>query len=451
MPARPVSRFYNPLIDVLLMECCPMQAFIRAFFVLCLPLWFTPALAQPMQLAEAELGLLYSLLTLITALFLVFLVWQAHRWFRWRMLRALRPAARRWQTRTHQVIRARSALAAASGSLRLIRLLAQLLISYVAIERILSYFPETRALSGKLVDWLLNPLIRAAVALLETLPNVLLLVVLVLMTRYLLRALRLFFLAIERGSLRIEGFYPDWASPTRKIVSFLLIVCAMMVAYPYIPGSGTDAFKGVSLFIGVLFSLGSSGAVSNIVAGVILTYMRAFRMGDLVQIGQVKGVVLNQSLLVTKLQTMRNEEISLPNSVILQGPVTNLSSQGVKRGALLKTSISLGYDTPWRQAHALLLQAAANTPEVEKTPVPFVLQTALQDFYVCYELNAYTLHPEKLPLVLSALNQHIQDEFNRHGVQIMSPHFWFNRTDRPAMSPPEEWYLPPASPPDQPG
>ncbi|QNM94704.1 mechanosensitive ion channel family protein [Chitinimonas koreensis] len=396
-----------------------------------------PALAAgPAVLPDTLLHALgYAAITIALALAATWLLARLSRRLLAAVVRPLRRPARRLEQRSHHLVRARALLQLLTGLLRLGRLLLLALIVYVTIERCFSYFPATQALSGKLAGWLLDPLKNGALLFARALPDLLFLAVLAICTRYLLRATRYLFREIERGKLRIDGFYPDWAGPTQKIASFLLIVFALMVAYPYIPGSGSDAFKGVSLFIGVLFSLGSTGAVSNIVAGVILTYMRAYRAGDLVRIGEVQGVVISHSLLVTKLHTIRNQEITIPNSVVLQGHVTNLSSSGARRGALVSTAVTIGYDTPWRQVHALLLEAAGATAEVMASPQPFVLQTELQDFYVRYELNAYTDRPERLPFVLSALNANVQDTFNRHGVQIMSPHY-YDRARAPVLSPP---------------
>ncbi len=404
------------------------------------------ALAFDTGLHPVWLSTVYTALTLFGAVILGVVLNRLWRRLQAWIVKRSRLRARQLEQRTHRVLKAKPLLRLEVFLLRFCKLLLWLSLFYLTLELTLSYFEATRPLAGKLLGWMLDPLKAAGQALAEQLPKLLFLLVLIIATRYLLRVIRYVFLEIERGRLRIEGFYPDWADPSRKIASFLLIVFALMVAYPYIPGSSSDAFKGVSLFLGVLFSLGSTGAISNIVAGVILTYMRAYRAGDLVRIGEVQGVVVSHSLLVTKLYTIRNQEITLPNSVILQGHVTNLSSGGADRGALVTTAVTIGYDTPWRQVHAILLEAAAQTPEVLQNPAPFVLQTELQDFYVRYELNVYTNKPERLPFVLSALNANVQDSFNRHGVQIMSPHY-FDRARQPVLTPPEQWYTEPAKPP----
>jgi small-conductance mechanosensitive channel len=216
-----------------------------------------------------------------------------------------------------------------------------------------------------------------------------------------------------------------------------------VVAYPYIPGSESPAFKGVSLFLGVVFSLGSSSSIANIVAGYMVIFRRAFKVGDRVKIGAQMGDVVEMRLQATHLRTIKNEEVIVPNSLIINTDVVNYSSLARKGGLILHTTVTIGYDTPWRQVHALLLAAAERTEGLLKEPRPFVLQTALNDFYVSYELNAYTDRPLEMISIYSHLHQHIQDAFNEHGVQIMSPHY-LGDPARAKVVPKEHWYPPPA-------
>ena len=221
----------------------------------------------------------------------------------------------------------------------------------------------------------------------------------------------------------LPGFYQDWAMPTYKIARFLVIAFALVMAFPYLPGSDSPAFKGVSIFLGVLFSLGSSSAVANVVAGVILNYTRAFSIGDRVRIGDVEGDITYKTLLVTHIRTIKNVEITLPNSTVLSGAILNFSTAAKDSALILHTSVTIGYDAPWRRIHELLISAASATQHILKDPQPFVLQTALNDFYVSYQINAYTDHPSKMALIYSDLHQNIQDKFNEGGVEIMSPHY----------------------------
>jgi small-conductance mechanosensitive channel len=223
-----------------------------------------------------------------------------------------------------------------------------------------------------------------------------------------------------------------------------------VVAFPYIPGSESSAFKGISIFLGVLFSLGSTSFIANILAGYTLTYRRVFKIGDRVKIADFIGDVVETKLQVTHLHTVKNEEIIVPNSMIVNGHVINYSSLAREKGLILHTSVTIGYDAPWRQVHAMLLMAAEKTPGLLREPAPFVLQKSLGDFYVDYELNVYTDKPLEMAKLYSELHQNIQDFFNEYGVQIMSPAYESD-PDRPKFVPKEKWYAPPAKPPDDPG
>jgi small-conductance mechanosensitive channel len=205
--------------------------------------------------------------------------------------------------------------------------------------------------------------------------------------------------------------------------------------FPYLPGAGSDAFKGVSLFVGVLFSLGSSGAVGNIVAGVVLTYTNAFRVGDRVQIGETVGDVVERTMLVTRVRTIKNVDITIPNGTVLASQVINFTTQAADRGLILHSTVTIGYDVPWRQVHELLIAAAGATENVLAEPAPFVLQTSLDDFYVSYQINAYTELPAVMAQTYSLLHQNIQDRFNEAGVEIMSPHYGALRDGNQATIP----------------
>jgi small-conductance mechanosensitive channel len=259
----------------------------------------------------------------------------------------------------------------------------------------------------------------------------------------LLGLLRFFFSAVENGEIKLAGFYSEWAAPTYKICRFLVIILAVAVAYPYIPGSTSRAFEGISIFLGVLFSLGSTSLIANMVAGVVLTYMRGFRVGDVVKIGDTTGKVTEVALLVTRLRTPKNVEITIPNSVLMGSQVTNYSFAAGEGRLILPTSITIGYDAPWRQVHGLLLLAAERTGKVLREPAPFVLQSALDDFYVKYELNVYAASSDDMPRLYSELHQNIQDAFNEYGVQIMSPHYVAD-PESAKIVPPEHWRQPPA-------
>jgi small-conductance mechanosensitive channel len=255
------------------------------------------------------------------------------------------------------------------------------------------------------------------------LPNLVVIAVIALITYYLFRLLRLISGEVRKGELKIPGFYPDWAEPTEKLVRMLLLALALIVAFPYFPGSKSPAFQGISIFLGVLLSLGSSSAVANAIAGVILTYMRSFLVGDWVQIGNTTGEIIEKTLLVTRVLTPKAEIITIPNAMVMSESVKNYSVEAKKSGVIFHITVTIGYDAAWRTVHQLLISAALATEHVRQQPSPFVLQTRLDDFYVAYELNAYTDIPREMLSIYSDLHKNIQDKFNEAGVEICSPHF----------------------------
>jgi small-conductance mechanosensitive channel len=293
----------------------------------------------------------------------------------------------------------------------------------VYVPLVLSYFPWTRGLVDPLFAYVATPLKSIWRAFIAYIPKAFFLVVIVVLTRYGLKLVRLFFTGIENGTISLARFERDWAKPTYDIVRFLVIAFAAVVAFPYIPGSQSAAFKGISLFLGVLFSLSSSSAISNIIAGVILTYTKAFRLGDRVKIADTVGDVIEKSLLVTRIRTIKNVEITIPNGMVLSNHVLNYSTSARERGLILHTSVTIGYDAPWREVHAALMEAAQATEHILESPPPFVFQTSLDDFYVHYEINAFTDEASRMAATYSDLHANIQDKFNEAGIEIMSSHY----------------------------
>jgi small-conductance mechanosensitive channel len=303
------------------------------------------------------------------------------------------------------------------------RIFFTIVLFYFYIPLVFSFFPWTQGYAGILFGYLAYPFKAVGSAMLDYLPNLFFLAVIAVVTYYAIKLIRLLFNELDKGTLVLPGFYQDWAMPTYKIARFLVIAFALVMAFPYLPGSDSSAFKGVSIFLGVLFSLGSSSAVANVVAGVILNYTRAFSIGDRVRIGDVDGDITYKTLLVTHIRTIKNVEITLPNSTVLSGAIHNFSTAAKDSALILHTSVTIGYDAPWRRVHELLIAAAAATQYILKDPQPFVLQTALNDFYVSYQINAYTDRPHEMARIYSDLHQNIQDKFNEGGVEIMSPHY----------------------------
>jgi small-conductance mechanosensitive channel len=352
------------------------------------------------------------------------------------------------QIKSVEIVRAEKIHELLKGSVKGIRFILVLVFLYIYLQLELGFFPATRSIADQILGYVLSPLITLGKGFSKNIPNFLFIIILVLLVRYVLKAMKAFFHGIEKERVKIHGFYPEWGKSTYQLLSFLIIAFCVVIAFPYVPGSDSPAFKGVSVFVGVLFSLGAQSSLSNIIAGFALTYRRAFLVGDRVRIADFTGDVLDTRLQVTILRTVKNEEIIVPNSMILNSHVINYSAKAREIGLILHTAVTIGYDTPWRQVHAMLLMAARNTPGLLVEPEPFVLQNSLDDFYVTYELNVYTDKPEKMTVFYSELHQNILDVFNEYGVQIMSPNYLADRAE-PAIVTKERWYAPPAKPPDE--
>ncbi|MEX0691254.1 MAG: mechanosensitive ion channel family protein [Gemmatimonadales bacterium] len=315
---------------------------------------------------------------------------------------------------------------------RALRLITVVALWLTFVPLVFSFFPWTEPFSERLFDYLLTPLRQVGNAFVRYIPNLFFVAIIVLVTRYALRFIRLFFRSVERGTLTFDGFHREWADPTYKIVRFLVLAFAFVVIFPYLPGSDSQAFKGVSVFLGVLVSLGSAGAIGNVVAGVVITYMRPFKVGDRVKIADTTGDVIEKTLLVTRVRTAKNVDTTIPNAMVLASHIINYSSIAKDHGVILHTTVTIGYDAHWKRVHQLLLAAAERTEHTLKDPKPFVLQTSLDDFYVSYELNVYTDEPNRMSRTYSDLHQHIQDTFAEASVEIMSPHY---RAERDGTAP----------------
>jgi small-conductance mechanosensitive channel len=257
------------------------------------------------------------------------------------------------------------------------------------------------------------------------------------------KGIGLWFDAVARGRVSMPGVYPDTAVPMRRLAVALLWLAAMAMAYPYIPGSGSAGFKGISLFVGVIISFGSAGVVQHLMSGLMLTFARAVHVGDFARIGDAEGTILQVGALATKLRTPLGEEVTIPNAVVVSQTMTNYSTGGGTAAAMLPTSVTIGYDTPWRQVEALLLTAARSTPGVRAAPPPVVWRAALEDYYVKYTLLVAAEDPCQRVEVLDRLHARILDAFNEQGVQIMSPHYTGDPSS-PKVVPRSRWPAPPA-------
>ncbi len=297
-----------------------------------------------------------------------------------------------------------------------------LMVAYLWLTYSLEQFPYTRPWGESLGQKLLDLLTWLADGVARAIPGLFVVLVIFFLARGASRLLRALFESVESGRLEIPGLHPDIAQPTRRIVNTAVWLIALVVAYPYFPGSSTAAFKGLSVFVGLVISLGSTGIVNQAMSGLMLMYARALRPGDFVHIGSVQGTVTHLGLLSTKVRSLKNEEITVPNAVVISRETTNYS-RFEREGVAITTTVTIGYDTPWRSVHALLVEAAASTVGLRKKPEPFVLQAALSDYYPEYKLVAVIDQPAKRARVLSVLHQNIQDLFHNNGIQIMSPHY----------------------------
>jgi small-conductance mechanosensitive channel len=310
------------------------------------------------------------------------------------------------------------------GVLRVFRLLSIVVLLALYTPIVLNFFPDTRAIAGHIVYDFVHPILKMAwVAILAYSPNLAFISIIFLTTYYLIAFTHFIFKEVERGKISIAGFDPEWSESTYQIARFLIIAFALVMIYPYLPGSGTPAFQQVSIFLGVLLSLGSTGAISHVIAGVFLTYTGAFKLGDRVKIANTIGDIVERTLLATRIRTIKHEYITIPNGLVLGSHIFNYSLSVGNPGLILHTTVTIGYEVPWKQVHKLLIDAALSTEHVLKDPSPFVLQTSLDDFYVSYEINAYTDSPEIMAVTYSELHKNIQDVFNAAGVEITSPHY----------------------------
>jgi small-conductance mechanosensitive channel len=357
--------------------------------------------------------------------------------------RRYRSRLRNVQFQTVEIVRAEQLWQGLHRALGIATALLAFLAVYLYLNYVLLLFPWTRALGRSLAATLFGPLATLGAGALQFFPDLVFLVILALVTRYLLKVFRLFFRRVGDGTITLSGFDADWAQPADRIVRLLVIAFALVVAYPHIPGSGSEAFKGLSLLFGIIFSLGSTSIIGNLMAGQSLAFRRALKVGDRVKVGEYIGEVTQIRLLSTYLRSPKNEQIVIPNALILNGEIVNFSSLAKDAGLILHTIVSINYETPWRQVEAMLLEAAHRTPGFLQEPRPFVLQKALGTFAVDYEINAYCDNPRLMLLLYSALHRNILDVFNEYGVQIMTPAYEGD-PERPKVVPREQWFAEPA-------
>lgn len=326
------------------------------------------------------------------------------------------------------------------GLLRFVRYAVNLLLFYAYLTFVFGLFPATRGVATSLIGYFTSAAHTIGGSMLDYLPSLAFLVVLIWVTRALIRLMRMGFDRIAFGRVQLGNFPAEFARPTFRLTRSLVIVFAVIVAYPYLPGSGSPAFQAVSIFVGLLVSLGSSGAIANIVSGLSLTYMRAFKIGDRVRIADAEGDVIDRTTFVTRIRTPKNVEVTIPNAMVMSNHIVNYSGHEVEPYLVLNTTVTLGFDVDWRRVHEAMTEAARSVEGILDEPAPFVLQTALDDFYVHYELNAYTAKPREMSKTYSDLHAAIQDALHAAEIEIASPHLASIRDGNRAQIP--DRYLP---------
>lgn len=322
-----------------------------------------------------------------------------------------------------------------SNLLRYFVLLIQLTVS---VPILFAIFPQTEKLALKIFLYIIEPIKMVLKSIVEYIPNLFIILVIWYCIKYIIKGIRYIANEIGNEKLKITGFYPDWAQPTFNIIRFLLYAFMIAMIYPYLPGSNSGVFQGISVFVGLIISLGSSSVIGNIIAGLVITYMRPFKIGDRIKLNDTTGNVIEKTPFVTRLRTPKNEVVTIPNAFIMSSHTVNYSVSARQFGLIIHTTVTIGYDAPWRQVHQLLINAARSTSGVLEHPKPFVLETELQDYYPCYQINAYIKDANRLAQIMSDLHQNIQDTFNEAGVEIMSPHY-FAKRDGSASTIPEDY------------
>jgi len=317
----------------------------------------------------------------------------------------------------------------------IVRWILYILIFLFYLPLLFSFLPWTRGIVQEFYKLVSDPVMYIVHGFINFLPHLFFIIIIYFAAKYVVRVLTVIATEYEKDNISLKGFHKDWAKPTLNLLKIIIYAFALIFMFPHIPGSESKAFQGVSIFFGVLLSLGSTSAISNVIAGVVITYMRPFQMGDRVRVGETIGDVIEKSLLVTKIRTLKNEDVTIPNATIISTHLWNFSKNAKDLGLILYTSVTIGYDVPWETVNKLLLRAARSTTLIQKDPKPFVLQKSLDDYYVNYEINAYTKQPKKMALIYSELHKNILEAFNAAGIEILSPQYNAVRDGNPSTIP----------------
>lgn len=377
-------------------------------------------------------SVLIRLAELLLVLFIAFiLVWAINRLFDF-LKKITLNSEHRFLTsiriRNYDFIKKPGIVKALVKLLAILRIVFLLFLLITIIPLIFDIFPSTQYLSKIIVQWISEPIKNVGIAIIGYLPHLFYIVIIAVITRYVLKILRFFALEIERGILKIKGFHPEWAHTTYVLARMMLWVLALVIMFPHLPGSDSDAFKGISVFLGVLISLGSSSAISNAIAGIVISYMCPFQVGDWIKSGEIIGAVIEKNALVTRLKTINNEDITIPNSAILSGATMNFTSIGKEIGLALNVQVKVRYDYSDNLVEELLIEAALKTNGISPKPHPYIFQISLSELNAVYELNAYTFHPENMYFIKSDLTKNIQSTFRQANIEIFSTQYIEIRT-----------------------
>ena len=377
-------------------------------------------------------SVLIRLAELLLVLFIAFiLVWAINRLFDF-LKKITLNSEHRFLTsiriRNYDFIKKPGIVKALVKLLAILRIVFLLFLLITIIPLIFDIFSSTQYLSKIIVQWISEPIKNVGIAIIGYLPHLFYIVIIAVITRYVLKILRFFALEIERGILKIKGFHPEWAHTTYVLARMMLWVLALVIMFPHLPGSDSDAFKGISVFLGVLISLGSSSAISNAIAGIVISYMRPFQVGDWIKSGEIIGAVIEKNALVTRLKTINNEDITIPNSAILSGATMNFTSIGKEIGLALNVQVKVRYDYSDNLVEELLIEAALKTNGISPKPHPYIFQISLSELNAVYELNAYTFHPENMYFIKSDLTKNIQSTFRQANIEIFSTQYVEIRT-----------------------
>ena len=375
------------------------------------------------------MGVVYVLGAMLALGLLIWATNYCYRHWRYRLLRRLLRRTRPLAIKDYEVLNLHRQGILFLTSFNVLRYLVIFLLLFIFVPMFFVAFPETKSFTFTIFGYVWNPFVNILKSVLGFLPKFFQIIVIIICFRYLVKGLQYLMNEIGSGRLKINGFYADWAQPTYLILRVLCYSFMIVMIWPLLPSSESDVFQGVSVFIGIIVSLGSSSIIGNAMAGMVMTYMRPFHVGDFIKYGDTEGFVIEKSVLVTRIRTRKNDVITIPNSNLMTSQTTNYTFSAHNYGIVVHTKVTIGYDMQWQKIRDLLLDAAAKTSHLQKKPEPFVRITALDDFYVEYEINAYTRKSDLLGDIYSELHQNILDSFHSNGVEIMSPHIFAHRND----------------------